>query len=429
MLGWGGSTYSVGRFAASLQENTSIGRHSARGISHTVVASDLELSRSRGRVRAGDFPSINKLALAGVTGGGDLGKQVPTVAEHIDVGVALVASGRDNQVDVEDLITGQLVDEAILKAVAGGVLEAADVDLQAVRLLALGDLGDVTAKEHAVGPLALVVAEGALLVVQHLVQGLDELESHDAVVGRLGLLDERAAIALGLGVQLIDVRGVENGVDKRRVVSGLEELGAHHHPRLGVRVRALDVAENLGGRLAGTDDGDSVGSRVVLEELGNELGILRGVDDLGVVGGHDLGDARLAAVGDQDVAGLVGADLAGLDVAGLDSPGLDAASSLRVGGDGDNLTAILDDIVKVASTPAQVVLVLGAGGQESVQVGELDQAVVAVKVVEESELGARVAQGGHILNEGDLHASAGKEHARVPCEGRLLLEEEHLGGG
>lgn len=344
------------------------------------------------------------------------------------MGAALVAGGGHDEVGVEDLVAGQLADEAVLEAVAA-MLDAADVDLQALRLLALVDLDDVAAEEHAVGPLALVDAEKALLVVEHLVQVVDELEADDAVVGGLGLLDEGAAVGLRLGVQLVDVAGVEDGVDERRVVGGLEEVAAHDHPRLGVGVRAVDVAEDLGGGLAGADDGDAVGAGVVLEDLGHELGVLGGVDDLGVLGGEDLGDVGLAAVGDEDVAGAVGRDLAGLDVAGLDGPHLDAALGRRVGGDGDDLAAVLDDVVEVGGTPAEVVLVLGAGGEEGVEVGELNEAVVAVEVVEEGELRAGVAEGGHVLDEGDLHLGTGQEHARVPGEGGLLLEEEDLGRG
>lgn len=152
------------------------------------------------------------------------------------------------------------------------------------------------------------------------------------------------------------------------------------------------------------------------------------MEDAGVLGGEALGERGLATGGNENLLGAERLELASLAIAGLDGEGLYGTSLLVDGGDGDNLVVVLNDVVEERRAPAKVVLELGAGGQEGVQVSEVNETAVAVDIVEESELGSRVAEGGQVLDERDLHLGARQEHAGVPCEGRLLLEEKHLGG-
>ena len=44
-------------------------------------------------------------------------------------------------------------------------------------------------------------------------------------------------------------------------------------------------------------------------------------------------------------------------------------------------------------------------------------------------MGPRVAEGGKVLDEGDLHAGAGEKHTAVPGKRGLLLEVENAGVG
>lgn len=142
--------------------------------------------------------------------------------------------------------------------------------------------------------------------------------------------------------------------------------------------------------------------------------------------GKRLGDGSLAAESKQDVASLVLSDLAGHDVARGNSEELVRTRGLD-GLNSHNLGLILDNVIEMARAPAKVVLELNSGRSEGAEVDEVDQAVVLVEVVKEGEVGARIAEGGKVLDEGDLHLGSRKEHAGVPGEVGLLLEEENLG--
>lgn len=212
-----------------------------------------------------------------------------------------------------------------------------------------------------------------------------------------------------------------------RVIARSKELLAHDQPSLGVRVESLDVVEDLGSRLAGTNDSDTIRRILLVQDLRSHVGELRGVKDTRVLGREALGERRLATGSDKNVTASERLDLASLAVMGLNLEALDNASLLVDGGDGGNLVVILDDVVKEGRTPAEIVLVLGTGRQEGIQVGKVDKAALTVEVVEKGELGTGIAEGGQVLDEGDLHLGSGEEHAGVPSETGLLLEEENLG--
>jgi hypothetical protein len=119
-------------------------------------------------------------------------------------------------------------------------------------------------------------------------------------------------------------------------------------------------------------------------------------------------------------------NLTSLAIAGLDREGLDSTSFPTLRRDRENLVVIAHNVVEPRRTPAEVVFILSTGGQESAQVGEVNQAALAVEVVKESKLGSGVAKSGHVLDEGDLHLSSRKKHTGVPSKLGLLLEEEDL---
>ena len=52
-----------------------------------------------------------------------------------------------------------------------------------------------------------------------------------------------------------------------------------------------------------------------------------------------------------------------------------------------------------------------------------------MEVVEEGEMRSWVSEGCQILDEGDLHLGALEQHASVPCELFLTLNEEHTSSG
>jgi hypothetical protein len=61
--------------------------------------------------------------------------------------------------------------------------------------------------------------------------------------------------------------------------------------------------------------------------------------------------------------------------------------------------------------------------EEVLVVDEVDQPPLALEIAEEAELAGRVPQRHQVLEEGHLHGRVVDQHAAVPAEARLLLEE------
>jgi hypothetical protein len=68
-----------------------------------------------------------------------------------------------------------------------------------------------------------------------------------------------------------------------------------------------------------------------------------------------------------------------------------------------NVLIVINDVLKVLRTPPHVIFVLNPLRQESAKVGELDQSILVVEVVEERKVTAWVPQSGQILDERNLH--------------------------
>ncbi|KAI6759627.1 hypothetical protein HG530_010307 [Fusarium avenaceum] len=270
-----------------------------------------------------------------------------------------------------------LVDKAIKRTIS----DALNLDLKSITLGV--DAGDLTTIKDAVGPLSLIVANLTLLVIHLLKKVLDKLQAHDTVVGGTGFGQKSLTSLNRSGPEVVDVVRVEDGVDA-----------------------VLNVVEDLGGALASANDSNAVRSILLAEDLRGVVGELRRVQNTRVLDGEALG----------------------LAIAGLDREGLDSTSFPALGGDGENLVVVAHNVVEPRRTPAEVVFILGTGGQESAQVGEVNQAALAVEVVKEGKLRSGVTKSGHVLDEGDLHLGSRKKHTGVPGELGLLLEEENLGG-
>lgn len=354
--------------AAALQPDAGVVVDGAGRELHLVVSPDGNLALALDGV---DVPPRDALAVGlAVADGRRLGEEVPGALEHVDVGLALVAGGGDDEVGLHHLL-------AVEGALGGNVLQLLHPELDLVVVDGL-DAVDLAAAHDAVRPLGVVGAEHATLVVQVLVELLDELEADDAVVSSAGLGEEVVAVPGRPGEHHVDVLGVEDGVDKGGVVAGAEELLAHDEPDLGVGVEVLDVVEDLGGALPGAHHGHVVGSLALAQQLGHRLGVLRRVDDALVLGGEVSGDGGLAAGGEEHVAAAEGRRLVGAEVERLDGEGLDALGGRPRGRDRGDLVVVLDHVAEERGGPAQVVLVLDAGGQERAQVGKVNQAVVLV---------------------------------------------------
>lgn len=91
--------------------------------------------------------------------------------------------------------------------------------------------------------------------------------------------------------------------------------------------------------------------------------------------------------------------------------------------DGDDFVAVGDEVVDLGRGPLEVVVELHPQREEVLVVDEVDQSALALQVAEEAEFAGRVPERHQILEEGHLHGGVVDEHAAVPAEARLLLEE------
>lgn len=185
----------------------------------------------------------------------------------------------------------------------------------------------------------------------------------------------------------------------------------------------------LSSTLASANDSHSLGMRSFREHLVDMRGILRGMDDSGMVLWKSVWNPGSSTCGDDNILGLESLSRTRFAVVGVDVEVLHGTSFgvLGPGTHALDILTVVDHVVEVLCTPPHVVLVLDALWQECVQVGECNQSVLCVKVVQEGELTARISQRGHVLQECDLHLGSGKEHTGVPCELVLLFQESNSG--
>lgn len=240
--------YPVSSLAAALQPDTGALGNGAGLELDLVISADSQLALALLRV---DVPAGHGLAELGSVALGDgLGQHGPGILEDVDVGVAPVASGSDDEVNLENLLVS-----GIDVAVQGDVVDLLDADLDLVTLLL--DAGDLAAGKDTMRPLGLVGANQALLLIHLLVEVLDQVQAHNTVVGGADLIQEALSGGSRPGVDVVDVLGVEDGVDavrdeisienwdfcqnwyedlQGRVITRSQELLAHEEGGLGVGV-------------------------------------------------------------------------------------------------------------------------------------------------------------------------------------------------
>lgn len=185
---------------------------------------------------------------------------------------------------------------------------------------------------------------------------------------------------------------------------------------------------DLSSALAASQDGNVVGVGVVLQHGGEGGAVLGGVHDAGVLG-KTRGHFRLATNGNDNLTGVSRSNLARLNVARENREVVHRGAG-RVGLSRNhlhNLLSVSHHVRESLSTPPHVVFEFHPGRKESSQVGEVNQTTFLVKVIKESEAAARVTEGCQVLDERNLHAGARHQHARVPGEALLSLEEANLG--
>jgi len=175
-------------FTATLQPNAGTVLDGAVLKLDTIVTTDLEGFRRS--VVGCNLPPV-QLTGAAVRGG----RQKPgSISQHVNMGVAPVTRRGNDKVYVEDLVGRQTVD--VRNDERKSATGTGAVGLHAFHKATTHD---------AVRPLRLVRAQLAFLVVHALVELLDQLQAHDAVVCASGFGEEVLSVPGWLGVELVNV--------------------------------------------------------------------------------------------------------------------------------------------------------------------------------------------------------------------------------
>lgn len=196
--------------------------------------------------------------------------------------------------------------------------------------------------------------------------------------------------------------------------------------RARVGIPTLKVVEDLGGTLAGAHDGNVVRGRLVLQHVGQDGAVLGRVHNASILR-ETRGHLSLATESNDDLTSSARGDLARLGITRAHDKVVNYAIGLSSRYDIDNFLPVVHNVLKTLRAPAHIVLKFHTGRQECPQVGEVDEAVLVVQIVQECEATAGVAESRQILDEGNLHARARDQHTCVPGKLLLALEEAHLG--
>jgi len=196
----------VGALVATLKPNTGTVRNTAGSKTDAIVTSNLQNACGLLILGLHEPPVLGHRGLDS-TSTLKLGKKGVCALEYIKMGTALVTSGADNQIHVEELLVdkGSLLLVLLTRNVLG------ESELKLVALLV--DIHNLATTHDAVRPLGLIGSKGPLLVVHLVVQLLNQLEADDTVVGGFGVVEEVLAVSRALGIELIDELGVEDLVN------------------------------------------------------------------------------------------------------------------------------------------------------------------------------------------------------------------------
>lgn len=213
----GGRTYSVGSFTAALQPHARSWCHRTGRESDSIVPANLQSPRRTLGSRSSrlDEPPVfahTSLGRSGI----DLRQERPSILEHVQVCSPLVSSSADDQVHLEVLF---IKERAVITFVVFSSRAHGNLDAELVALFA--DIDDFPPGQEAMRPLLLVHAERPSLVVHLFVQVLNQLKTDHAVVGGACVLQNAGAVGRWLGVDGVDVGGVEDGVDAGFMLDGV----------------------------------------------------------------------------------------------------------------------------------------------------------------------------------------------------------------
>lgn len=231
------------------------------------------------------------------------------------------------------------------------------------------------------------------------------------------VLHQLALDALGGVEVLVDRAGIEDLVGEAAVVRGAVAVAGEDRADLRVGEAAVQIGDVLGRALPGTHD-DEPGGRgaVQFTDAHQQFGVVP--DPVAAL--DAFRHERAQAGADDEVAGAV-------DREPLPRPDRHVQvlhrSVVDDGCDGDDFVVVGDQVRDLRRGPLEVLVELDPEREEVLVVDEVDQPPLALQIAEEAVLAGRVPERHQVLEEGHLHGRVVDEHAPVPAEARLLLEE------
>jgi hypothetical protein len=183
--------------------------------------------------------------------------------------------------------------------------------------------------------------------------------------------------------------------------------------------------EDLRSTLATANDSDIVCLGLILQHIRQNSAVLGRVHDALILG-ETRRHLRLTTQSNDDFTRPARSNLTSLDIPRTNNKVFHNPISLLTRNNINDLLTVRNNVIKALRTPTHIILKLHTRRQKRAQVGKVDQTILVVQVIQESEAAARIAEGSQILDEGNLHARPGNQHTGVPGELLLALQEADL---
>ncbi len=261
--------------------------------------------------------------------------------------------------------------------------------------------------------------------VPALIQVADQVVVDHRVVGVPVVVPDRVLGLVRGEVEVVHRTRVEDLVGQRRGVGDAVAQRGQDRVDVGVGEVVVEVADHLRRALSGAHDRDAaqaLGFHGL--EPGQELGAVQHRGAAFEAVRH----LRHQAGRDHDVARVNGPAATGglpdLQLQPVHGAVLRTDRSHR-----DDLGAVGNVLGEPGLDPFEIVVELAAAREEFRAVRICGQPALSVQIRHEAVGRRRVPERHQVLEERDLHFRVGQQHAPVPAEHRLLLEEESVHGG
>ena len=243
------------------------------------------------------------------------------------------------------------------------------------------------------------------------VQLLDQRQVDGGVVGAAVVLQQLLTQRVRGRIEVVHGRRIEDTIGVGAVVGRAVPVLAQHRVHRRIPVRRVQVVHHLGGALPGTDDDErAMRPRRQPIEMAEEIVVVelprRRCDSVGQGGGQSSGEHDVASP-HGPASSAFGADA--VPVAGVD--------------DVHRSGAVVHCRIDLVRGPRQVVVELESAREERLQVDEVVESALLGQIGQKGVLTAGVALGRQVLEERDLHRRPRQQHAGVPRELVLGLDE------